>query len=100
MEFNMKQARDGNTTSYWTPTIWRVFIDDKLFVSDNGRSVFDSIEEATEALHNSRFYAMVESYIDYSQRFFDKIGDSEWRKEFSDKVYGHMKLEYKQYFPK
>ena len=97
MTFDIKQARDSNTVSYWKLTIWRIFIEDKLFVSDNGKTCFDTKEEVEEAFRRSFFWRTVQEYIDYSQKFFDQLGNDEWRKEFEHKIIVNLRIEIKQY---
>jgi len=97
MMFDMKQARDANTTSVWTKTIWRVFVDGKLFVSDDHKTVFDTESEARNAFYDSFLWRKVTEYIDYSQRFFDKVGDDDWREEFTIKIYKNLGVKLKEY---
>ena len=97
MTFDIKQARDSNTVSYWKSTIWRIFIEDKLFVNDNGKSCFDTKEEAEDEFRRSFFWRTVQEYIDYSQGFFNKLGDDEWRQEFEKKIIRNLHIKTKQY---
>ena len=97
MVFDIKSARDTNTMSCWNKTIWRVFIDGKLFISDDHKTEFPSKHEAETALINSRFWEIVEEYIDYSQRFFDKTNDNEWTNEFREKIKYNLNIEIKEY---
>ena len=97
MTFDIKQARDINTTSYWSPDIWRIFIDEKLFVSNGGETCFDSEDNARDAFRRSCFWQTIQEYIDCSQKFFDRLGDDEWRKNFEHKIIKNLNIEIKQY---
>jgi len=97
MTFDIKQARDSNTVSYWKSTIWRIFIDGKLFISDDGVTCFDTEDSAIEEFRRSFFWRTVQEYIDYSQKFFDQSDNDDWREEFEDKIIENLHIEIKQY---
>ncbi len=97
MIFDIKQARDSNTVSYWGATIWRIFIDGKLFIDDEGKTCFDSEDCARGAFRKSFFWRTVQEYIDYSQKFFDQLDNDEWRKEFEHRIIENLHIEIKQY---
>ena len=97
MVFNNRQSLESNTTTYWKSSIWRVFIEGKLFVSETGQTCFDTLTEATNAVNESRWMKTITSYVDYSQEFFGKVGDAEWRADFLKRVFSHVNIEYKEY---
>jgi len=97
MTFDIKQARDRNTVSYWSSDIWRIFIDGKLFISDEGKTCFGTKEESEDEFRRSFFWRTVQEYIDYSQKFFDQLGNDEWRKEFEHKIIVNLQIEIKHY---
>lgn len=83
-------------TTNFSPTIWRIFIDNKLFVW-KGASCFDSREQAEHWLMASDWMKSIDSYVDYSQEFFGKQGDDEWRECFKKKILDKMNIEFKEY---
>ncbi len=97
MMFDMKQARDGNTTSYWSKTIFRLFVDEKLFISDTNQSCFDTEEDAWKAFYDSSMWKKISEYVSYSQVFFDKVGDDGWREDFENKIIARMNIISKEY---
>lgn len=97
MIINMQQARDGNTVSYWKDTIWRVFLNGKLFISDDHKTCFDTKGEAVDAVLRSNWMKVINDYTNYSQRFFNEDGNEQWRKEFVEKIFDHVGLEFKEY---
>ena len=86
MMFDMKSARDVNTTSVWSSSIWRLFIGDKLFVGADNKTCFDSEYDARKAFFASEFWKRIQEYVDYSQEFFDKQDDVDWRKTFENNM--------------
>jgi hypothetical protein len=97
MIVDMKQARDANTVSSWRESIWRVFVDGKLFISDDHKTTFDSDEEARRAFFDSFLWRKTSEYVAYSQKFFDKVDDPGWREEFEDKVLKNFNVKLKEY---
>ena len=97
MIIDMKSARDGNTVNQWTETIWRVFLNEKLFKSDSGQTCFNTKEEAEQAVNDSKWMKFIKDYVRYSQEFFGKIDDEEWATDFESRVIEHVNLEYKEY---
>ena len=97
MIFDMKSARDCNTISCWSESIWRLFIGEKLFISDSGQTCFNTEEEALRAFRDSAYWKRISEYVDYSQNFFDKVGDDHWRGDFEDKIIYHMDITAKEY---
>ena len=97
MLFNIRPARERNTTNLYNNSIWRVFIDGVLFISNDKRTCFDTADEANSALSNSEWMTELNRYIDYSQKFFNKINDNTWRENFTQKVLNHVNIEFKEY---
>ena len=97
MMFDMKQARDSNTTSYWTKSIFRLFIDDKLFIANNNQTCFESEEDAWKAFYDSYMWMKISEYVSYSQVFFNKVGDEGWREDFENKIIERMNVIIKEY---
>jgi len=97
MMFDMQQARDGNTVSYWKETIWRVFLNGKLFISENHQTCFDTKGDAVNAVLQSNWMKKVNEYVDYSQKFFNEEGNEQWRKDFTTKILDRIGLEFREY---
>ena len=97
MMFDMKGARDANTVDVWTNTIWRVFLNNKLFISDAGETCFNTRELAEKAVNESTWMKKVNEYADHSQNFFKKNGDDQWRAEFIDKIKKNLNLKFERY---
>jgi hypothetical protein len=97
MMFDMKQARDGNTTSHWTKSIFRIFIGNKLFISDSHQSCFNYVGEAWRAFYDSWMWREISKYVDYSQYFFKKTGDNNWREWFENEIIKNMNVTIKEY---
>lgn len=95
--FNMKEARDHNTVSIWNDTIWRVFLEGKLFISDSGQTCFSCREAAVAAVQESYWMKVINEYVDSVQKAYNKIGDKKWRNEFLDKIFKNMNLEFREY---
>lgn len=95
--FDMKQARDANSTSYWKDTVWRIFIDGKFFVSDDHRTTFDTEADARKAFFDSCLWRVTSEYVSYSQKFFDKVDDPSWREDFESKVLKNFNIKLKEY---
>ena len=94
----MKSARDGNTVNtQYGDYIYRVFLDGKLFISDGDETCFNSLSGAVDAVINSAWWRNITQYVDYSQKFFNKEGDDNWRLEFIDKILKNINLEYREY---
>ena len=87
MVFEIKQAREKNTMDINNVRfVYMIFIGEKLFVDDKGRSVFNSENDAHIAFLNSTFWRTIERYIDFSQKFFRKEDDEVWRDGFTTKI--------------
>jgi len=97
MLFNFKTPRTKNTTTEWSDSVWRMFIDDKLYVSNGGVYNWDSDEEAWESFFDSDYWKAVERYIDDCQRYFGKKGDDDWREDFSEKILEKLNIILKEY---
>ena len=97
MMFDMKQARDSNTVSDYRESVWRVFIDGKLFISDDHKTAFNTEEDARKAFFDSFLWRKTSEYVDYSQKFFDKVDDPNWRTEFENKVLRNLNVKLKEY---
>ncbi len=97
MLFNFKTPRTKNTTTEWSDSVWRMFIDDKLYVSNGGVYNWDSDEEAWESFFHSDYWETVERYIDDCQRYFGKKGDDDWRDDFSEKILEKLNIILKEY---
>ena len=99
MFFDMKEARDKNTLGKYEETVWRVFLNGKLFISDKNRTSFDNIDDARLAVANSSWMKTINEWLDTIQKLFKKEGDDKWREEFLQKVLKNMNLEFKEYGP-
>lgn len=97
MMFDMKQARDSNTVSDYRESIWRVFVDGKLFISDDNKTTFDSEEEARRSFYDSHMWRKISEYVCYSQVFFGKAGDAGWREGFENKIIHNLNVKIKEY---
>ena len=93
----MKSARDSNTTSYWSKSVFRMFIDGKLFIGDNGVSHFDSPKDAWTTFFMSNMWIKIREYVDYSQAFFDKQNDNDWRTDFEERILTNLNISIKEY---
>lgn len=99
MIFDMKSARDCNTVSCWSESIWRMFIGEKLFISDSGQTCFNTMQDTWDAFYNSTYWKRVSEYVDHSQKFFNKTDDPNWRKKFEDKIIEKLDIVLEIYKP-
>lgn len=85
MNWDFRKHRNTNTLTTFTPLIFRAFIDDKLFVDNNGKSTFDTLADAEYSIkNNSDWWKEVISYAKFCNNFFDNKID------FPTKIWNNM----------
>lgn len=97
MVFDMKSARDNNTMSKYHDSIWRMFIGDKLFISNKGNYNWDTDEDAWNAFFYSIYWEQIKKYIDCAAKFFKKENDNDWIDGFTERIIEKLNIVLKEY---
>jgi hypothetical protein len=99
MVIDFKTPREYNTTPEYSQTLWRVFIGDKLFVSNDGITVWDNFDKALSAFISSRYYNTITNYVNECARYFAKDDDIEWKIDFIQRIANRIELQIIEYKP-
>ena len=96
--YDTRGAIEGNTIECKSRVLYRMFIDDKLFISDDKQTCFESENDAWMALITSSFWKYIHKYSDFRRKLAGKEEDDIlWTAKFVNDIMKNLNIHIKEY---